>query len=121
MIKVSFGPVTTKLKQLGFKAAPPTKSKKYSLVYSSATAKGYISIRYDSAKNVSAVIAEFYGQTKSKGEGIGGSMYLVRIVPNMDNVIYYRGYNEKRCQAEFVKIAKYMMRAAIVFAALGKF
>lgn len=109
------------LKKAGFKETDTTKSKIFTLVYLSATAKGYISIRHDYEKDVSTVIAEFFGKTDTHLTGLGGEMHLVDFTPRKKNIKIYNGYNAEGCKKQFNMIAPFMLQASEIYKAMSEF
>lgn len=114
----TFKAVVAALQKAGFEVGKPTKTKIFTLTYLTKHSKGYISIRHDPDNNMSAVIAEFFGDTKTQVKGIGGEIYMVRIVPKLDNVKFYRGLNKAKCEADFAKYGAFMLKAVAVFKAM---
>jgi len=120
-VEQDYKKIVAALKKAGFKETEATKSKIFTLVYLSDTAKGYISIRHDYETDRSTVIAEFFGKTDTQLNGLGGEMHLVDFTPRKKNIKVYNGMNYGKCKEQFVMLGRFMLQATAIYKEMSEF
>lgn len=107
--------------KLGFSEGPRTKSHLYTLRRQTPRSKAYVSIRYDYNNDFATVMAEFWGHSKTRSNGIGAEFLLIEITPRQNNLKRFPGIGGDKVVAHFVDVCKLMVRATKVFDALEEF
>lgn len=93
----------------------------YTLRRETSRTKAYVSIRYDYNNGYATVMAEFWGRSKTRADGVGAEIHLIEITPRQKNLKRFPGVGGDKVVAHFVDVCKLMVRATKVFNALEEF